>query len=126
MIYNQDSIVFGKATEFAIRIIRLYKYLQKQNETVISKQILRSGTSIGANISEALYAQSQSDFISKFSIALKENSETQYWLYLLNKSEYLSQEQYQSLQNDCDELMKLLTSIVKTTKKKQTKQTYNR
>ena len=118
-MFNDDNVVFKKTSDFAIRIVKLYKFLVSNGEEVMSKQILRSGTSIGANVSEAIYGQSELDFISKFSIALKETSETQYWLYLLHKTEYISDEQYLSLKADCDEIIKILTAIVKITKAKQ-------
>lgn len=117
-MFNDNNVVFRKATDFAIRIVKLYKFLLSKDEVVMSKQILRSGTSIGANVSEAVYGQSELDFVSKFSIALKETSETQYWLYLLYKTDYISENQYDSLKIDCDEIIKIITSIVKTTKKK--------
>ncbi len=111
-----DSLTLDKSKDFAIRIVKLYKYLcNDKREFVMSKQLLRSGTSIGANISEALYGISRNDFLSKIYISLKECSETKYWLELLYKTEYLSESEYISINSDCAELMKLLTSIVKTT-----------
>ena len=113
----KDSIVLGKSMDFAVRIVKLYKHLcGEHNEYVLSKQILRSGTSIGANIREALQGQSKADFIAKMSIALKEASETEYWLELLMKTDYLTQPQYESIQSDCGEIVRLLTSIVKTSR----------
>ncbi len=107
-----------RSLEFAIRIINLYKYLcDEKKEYILSKQILRSGTSIGANIREAKFAQSKPDFISKMSIALKETNETLYWLELLNKTDYLNELEYNSLYNDCTEVLKLLHSTVLTSKK---------
>ena len=107
-----------KSMDFAVRIVRLYQYLcREKKEFVMSKQILRSGTSIGANLREAKYAQSTNDFISKNSIALKEVSETEYWLELLFKIDYLTEKEYNAINADCSELAKLLTSIIKTTKK---------
>lgn len=112
-----DNIVFDKSKKFAVRIINLYKYLcSEKKEFVLSKQILRSGTSIGANISEALCAISKKDFLAKMYIAFKECSETKYWLDLLCETEYLSAEQYNSISADCAEIQKLLSSITKTTK----------
>ena len=112
-----DSLTLDKSKDFAIRIVKLYKYLcNDKREFVISKQLLRSGTSIGANISEALYGISRKDFLSKVYISLKECSETKYWLELLYKTEYLSENEFISINSDCAELMKLLTSIVKTTR----------
>ena len=113
----RDSVVREKSMEFAIRIVKLYKYLHdKKGETVMSKQLLRSGTSIGANVSEGNYGQSRADFLSKMSIALKEAVETEYWLELLSKTEYLSEQEYDSIRSDCGEIAKLLTATVKTTK----------
>jgi four helix bundle protein len=106
-----------KSYKFALRIVNLYKYLAvEKKEFVLSKQVLRSGTSIGANIVEAGQAQSKSDFIHKLSISLKESFETQYWLDLLRDSEYLSQDQTISLVADCCELQKMLTASIKTAK----------
>ncbi len=103
---------------FAVRIVNLYKYLQtEKKEFIMSKQLLRSGTSVGANLREAKYAQSTDDFIHKNSIALKEISESEYWIELLYKTEYLSQKEYMDISRDCSEIAKLLTSIVKTTKR---------
>ena len=110
----KESIVREKAMCFAIRIVNLYKFLY-ENEHVMSKQILRSGTSIGANISEALRAESDNDFIHKLSISRKEAEETIYWLELLFRTEYLKEDGYKSLTDDCQELLKLLTSIIKST-----------
>lgn len=102
-----------KSTRFAIRIINLYKYLRDcKKETILSKQLLRSGTSIGANIREAVYAESHLDFIHKYSISLKECSETEYWLYLLQQTEYISDEEYESINTDCLEILKLLTATI--------------
>ena len=113
----KDNIIIEKTLNFAVRIVNLYKYLCKEkNEHIMSKQLLRSGTSVGANVKEAEYGQSKADFISKMSIALKETSETGYWLELLYKTEYLTEEQYKSIENDYAELMKLLTNIVKNSK----------
>lgn len=106
-----------KSKMFAVRIINLYKYLvSEKKEYVMSRQILRSGTSIGANIKEGKFAQSTADFISKMSIALKEAGETEYWLELLSETDYITVAQYESLKSDCKELIKLLTSIIKTAK----------
>ena len=108
----------NKSFHFAVRITKLCRYLQKeQQEFVITKQLLRSGTSIGANVSEAQQAQSRADFISKLNIALKEACETDYWLRLLQETDYLSAVEFQSIYSDCQELERLLVSIVKTSKK---------
>lgn len=117
-----DSVTFDKSKEFAIRIVRLYNYLRNdKREFVMSKQLLRSGTSIGANLSEAIYGVSRSDFLAKVYISLKECSETKYWLELLNKTDYLSDSEYNSINEDCTVLIKLLTSTVKTTRENDTK-----
>ena len=114
----KGNVVIDKSMEFAIRIVKLYKYLQSEKEeTVMSKQLLRSGTSIGANAREGIYGQSREDFISKMSIALKEAVETEYWLELLSKTGYLKEQEYESVAADCSEIAKLLTAIVKNTKK---------
>jgi len=113
------SIVFLKSEDFALRIIKLYEYLtEKKKEYIISKQILRSGTSIGANLSEAVYGASDNDFIHKCTIARKECSETLYWLRLLEKSGFITKKQFDSICTSADEIMKLLTSIIKTMKAK--------
>ena len=118
--YNmKDSILLTKSKTFALRIVRLYKYLRDRKESVIAKQMLRSGTSIGANIAESRYAQSKSDFVSRLQIALKEAAETEYWLELLRDAELVkSDKAFTSLCDDCTELIKLLTSSVKTAKGK--------
>ena len=102
---------------FAKRIVRAYQYLcDEKHEFVLSKQLLRSGTSIGANVAEAQYGSSRKDFLNKLYIALKECAETLYWLELLASCGYFSAEEYHSLFDDCDELRKLLTSITRTTR----------
>ena len=109
-----------KSFGFAVRIVKLSRYLNEQkNEFVLSKQILRSGTSIGANIAEAQQAQSDADFISKMNIALKEAAETKFWLRLLEATDYLSKTEMQSILAECIELEKILYSIVRTSKSKQ-------
>ena len=114
---REGNIVAEKSMEFAVRVVKLYSHLcEEKREYVMSKQLLRSGTGIGANVREAIYAQSRKDFVNKMSIALKEASETEYWLELLSKTSYLTSEQYQSLQDDCGELAKMLTAIVRNTK----------
>lgn len=113
-----NSIVAEKSKQFAIRIINLYKHLcSAKSEYILSKQILRSGTSIGANVREALNAQSKNDFISKMSVALKEAGETEYWLELLHETDYITDSEYASISADCAEINKILISIVKTSKK---------
>ena len=106
-----------KSFAFALRIIKLYKYLQnQQKEYILSKQLLRSGTSIGALIREAQYAQSKADFLNKLSIALKEANETDYWLQLLFESGFITQKMYESIQPEIAELLKLLISSTKKIK----------
>ena len=112
----KESIIKDKTKSFALRIIKLYKYLtlvSDMKEYVMSKQVLRCGTSIGANVKEALRAQSKADFRAKMNIALKEASETEYWLELLHESDYITEEQFQSIIADNIEIIKILTSIVK-------------
>ena len=113
----EDSLVLQKSLDFAVRVFRLCRYLSdEKREYVLSKQLLRSGTAVGAILREAKYAQSKKDFISKNSMALKEASETQYWLELLHKAEVLNEIEFDSIYADACELTKLLTSIVKTAK----------
>lgn len=113
----RENLLIDKSIAFAARIIKLHKYLIKtQKETVISKQIVRSGTSIGANINEANYGQSRADFIAKLHIALKEAAETEYWLRLLLASAYIPEELGESLLKDCLELKKILIASINTAK----------
>ena len=112
----ENNPVLTKSKAFAIRIIRLYQHLcEDKREYIMSKQVLRSGTSIGANVKEAIRAQSAKDFASKLNIALKEASETEYWLELLAETEYLDDKGFNSIVEDCRELIRLLSSIIKTT-----------
>lgn len=111
-----DNLIRKKSYQFGLRIVKLSKYLQVKKEYIMSNQILRSGTSIGANAYEAKYAQSRADFVSKMSISLKEASETQYWIDILHDSGYINDSQYQSLIFDVVEIIKLLTSAINTTK----------
>ena len=112
-----EQTVERKSFLFAVRIVKLCKHLNAaKKEFVLSKQLLRAGTSIGANIAEAEQAQSRADFISKMSIALKEAVETNYWLRLLQATDYLSEKEFMSIYSDCKELEKMLTAIVKTAK----------
>jgi four helix bundle protein len=111
------GILRDKSFAFALRIVKLYKYLTvDKKEYILSKQVLRSGTAIGALVREAEQAESKNDFIHKLAIALKEASETEYWLDLLVKSDYLDEKSYISIHSDLKELLKLLTSIIKTSK----------
>lgn len=116
---SKENVLKQKSYAFALRTIKLYKHLcESKKEYVLSKQILRAGTSIGANIAEANQAQSKPDFVHKLSIALKEAVETEYWLNLLRDSEYLSEVQADSLLTECEELIRILTSSIKTAKAK--------
>ncbi len=112
-----DNTIVDKSKKFALRIIRLYKYLcDGKKEFILSKQILRSGTSVGANVKEAQRGQSKADFYAKLNIALKEISETEYWLELLHESGYIETEHFESIYNDCKEILAILVSITKTQK----------
>lgn len=112
-----ENVIVDKSKMFALRIIKLYKYLcTEKKEFILSKQILRSGTSIGANVKEAIRGQSKADFYAKMNIALKETSETEYWLELLNESDYIEKSQFDSIYSDCQEIIKILVSITKTQK----------
>lgn len=115
----KENIVFTKSKRFAVRIVNMYQYLREdRKEYVMSKQLLRSGTSIGANIAESECAISEKDFLSKLYIAFKECAETQYWIDILFETSYLNAQEYESITTDCTELKKLLSSITKTTKNK--------
>jgi len=119
MLKKNESPLCVKSKAFALRVIRLYRHLvEKKNEFVLSKQVLRSGTSIGANVREGVQAQSRADFVSKLSIALKEGAETEYWIELLNESGFVTDRQGTSLQDDLSALQKMLTSSIKTAKSK--------
>ena len=111
-----DNIIENKSFEFAVRIVRLYQHLtENKKEFVLSKQILRSGTSIGANVSEAQKGQSKADFNMKMNIALKEANETEYWLRLLQKTDYLTTQELESIERDAKEIIAILVSICKKT-----------
>lgn len=113
-----DNVIVSKSKAFAVRIIRLYKYLCiNKKEFVLSKQLLRSGTSIGANVKEAIRGQSKDDFAHKMNISLKEASETEYWLELLFETDYITEQQFNSIIADCTELIKILTSIIKSSRR---------
>ena len=116
---EHSDTVAQKSRRFAIRIVRLYQYLTtEQKEFVLSKQLLRSGTSIGANVAESECAFSKKDFLSKMYVAFKECNETLYWLDLLHDTDYLTDIAYASIQEDCKELHKMLAAITKSTKEK--------
>lgn len=112
-----ENIILEKSHAFALRIIRLYRYLcEEKNEFVMSKQVLLSGTDIGAHVKEADEAESRAVFINEMGVALRRASRTEYWLQLLYASEYLDEKAYQSIAADCSELIRILTKIVKTSK----------
>ncbi len=117
---KEYNTILIKSKQFALRIVRLYKYLcENKREYILSKQIVRSGTSIGANAKEASVAQSKADFYAKLSISLKEAAETEYWLEILHESGYIDDKQFKSICGDCIELLKIFTSILKTRQQKQ-------
>jgi len=116
-VNSEDNVIKNKSYNFAIRIVELYKYLKNsKREFTLSRQILRAGTSIGANIEEAIGGQSKKDFISKLSIAYKESRETNYWLRILKDTNYITAEEFQSIIVDLNEIQKLLVTIIKTSK----------
>ena len=116
---ENKSIGYEKAFKLAIRIVKMCKYLQEEKrEYIITKQIFRSATSIGANLKEAIYAQSDKDYLHKMYIALKESAETEYWLELLKETDYIQEEIFQSLHKDNEEIIKILTATTKTLKNK--------
>ncbi len=113
----KENIIKSKSFDFAIRIVNLYSFLcEQKQEYILSKQLLRSGTSVGAMVREAEHAQSKVDFVHKMSIAQKEINETLYWLELLKETNYLEAKQFQSIHEDAEEVIKLITSIIKTSK----------
>ena len=113
----KNNVIMDKSYAFALRIIKLYKYLiAEKEEYVLSKQILRSGTSIGALVKEAEHAQSKADFLNKMNVALKEANETEYWLMLLKDSKYIEEKSFDSIHEENVEIIKLLASIVKSLK----------
>ena len=120
---GKDNIIAKKSYGFALEIINIYKYLvSEKKEYVLSKQLLRSGTAIGANINEAISGESKKDFIHKLGIAVKEARETNYWLSLLKDSSYINEEEFCRLSNNCNELIRILNSIILTIKEKYLKQ----
>ena len=119
MMQRKEFFLEVKARDLSGRIVKMYQYLSEQrHEKMMSKQIYRSGTSIGANIAESRFAQSTPDYISKLSIALKEANETDYWIENLYKGQYINEKEYESIHHDVDEIIKLLVSSIKTCKKK--------
>lgn len=116
----KENILIDKSIDFGARIVKLHRYLLKtKREAVLSKQILRSGNSIGANINEAQYGNSKADFIAKLHIALKETAETEYWLHVLEKSDYLDTNMASSVLNDCLEIKRILIASINTAKQKE-------
>ena len=116
---NKENVLKDKSYKFALRVVKLYKHLtEEKREFVLSKQVLRSGTSIGANVAEGNQAQSKPDFVHKMSIAHKEAFETEYWLNLLRDGEFITEKQAESLIIDCNEIQKLLTASIKTSKER--------
>jgi four helix bundle protein len=114
-----ENVIADKSKDFAVRIIRLHQHLEtKQKGFILSRQLLNSGTSIGANVIESVFAQSTKDFISKLQISLKETNETEYWLELLLATEYINEKEFLSIQADCLELKKILISIINSTSKR--------
>lgn len=114
---KQENVIVDKSKAFALRIVNLYKYLnENKKKYILSKQLLRSGTSIGANVKEAIRGQSKQDFIAKMNISLKEASETEYWLELLHETDYLNDNEFESIYKECQELLKILITIVKNSK----------
>ncbi len=117
---KDENVIVDKSKSFALRIIKLYKYLvAEKKEYVLSKQVLKSGTSIGANVKEAIRGQSKADFYAKMNIALKETSETEYWLELLYESNYIEKRAFEDIFSDCKEIIKILMAITKTQKSEQ-------
>lgn len=117
---KKDNVVLDKAFKFSVRIYKLHKYLMSEkHEYILARQMLRSGTSIGANLEEAMGAQSTKDFIAKLSVSYREARETSYWLRLVHRVELIETAHFESIHNDCHELMSLLSSILVTTKSKQ-------
>ena len=112
----RDNVIKNKTFEFAKEIVYLYKVLVSKNELVLSKQLLRAGTSIGANVRESEHAQSKADFIHKLSISLKEANETDYWLDLLFETNYLTNDEFQNVKDKNIEILRILTSIINTSK----------
>lgn len=113
----KDNLILDKSKAFALRVIRLYQYLcETKKEYILSKQVLRSGTSVGANAKEAAHAQSKADFYAKMYIAYKEANETEYWLELIHESGYIEKDAFDSIYSDCKEIIKILAAITKAQK----------
>jgi len=118
MAAGNENIIIKKSYDFSLQIVLLYKKLIERKEYVLSKQILRSGTSIGANIHEAVGGESKKDFVHKLGIAVKEARETSYWLNLLKDGGYIGTDEFSNLKSSCEELIKILNSIILTTKER--------
>jgi len=118
----EENPLIAKTLDFSVRIVNLYKCLRdERHETVMSKQVLRSGTSIGANASEAIAAESTDDFVHKLTISLKEANETKYWILLLHRTQFIKEEEFKSIIKDCQELRKMIGSIISSTKRNRDK-----
>lgn len=114
---KEDNVILDRSLDFAVRIVNLCRHVQKKSsEYILTKQLCKSGTSIGANVREAVMGISSADFLAKMYVALKESYETEYWITLLYRTDYITKNEYESIYNDCRELTKLLSSITKTTK----------
>ncbi len=117
MLSKEENEIVKQSFNFSLRIVKLYKILRKRDTPYgICDQVLRSGTSIGANVSEGQYAYSRADFLNKMTLSLKEANETRYWIELLHAAEYINDTEFESIQSDCNSIMKMLSSITKTTK----------
>lgn len=115
---KENNLILDKSLSFAVRVVNLYKFLKKCDERVLATQILKSGTSIGANVREAMRAQSRNDFVAKMNIALKEAFETEYWLEVLHRTDFITQKEFDSMFTECRELTNILSKIIITTKER--------
>ena len=115
---KENNLVLDKSLSFAVRVVNLYKLLKKCDARVLATQILKSGTSIGANVREAMRAQSRNDFVAKMNIALKEAFETEYWLEVLHRTDFITQKEFDSMFTECRELTNILSKIIITTKER--------
>ena len=115
---KENNLILDKSLSFAVRIVNLYKHLKKIDERTLATQILKSGTSIGANVREAMRAQTRNDFIAKMNISLKEAYETEYWLEVLHRTDFITQKEFGSMFNECRELTNILSKIIITTKER--------
>lgn len=115
---KENNLILDKSLSFAVRIVNLYKHLKKSDERILATQILKSGTSIGANVREAMRAQSRNDFVAKMNISLKEAYETEYWLEVLYRTDFITQKEFESMFAECRELTSILSKIIITTKER--------